>query len=301
MIGLKALRRRIVSIRSTQQITRAMKMVAAARLRRAQERIIEARPYADKMREVLQSLSLRTAPEAHPLLIRREMKRVELLAITADRGLCGSFNQNVLRRVERFVRENQSSYAQITLTLVGRKGLDYFRRRQFSIVRDYVGQFRDIDYQVAAAVGKDVVEDYTSEVVDGVFLVYNEFRSPLVQRVVMRDLLPIEPLKVESDYYPVEYIYEPSAEAILSELLPRYVEAQIYRALLESAAGEHGARMTAMDAATENAEEMIEKLTLMYNKARESAITQRCLRSWAAQRPCGSTKQKEEGGDNDEE
>ena len=277
MIGLKALRRRIVSIKSTQQITRAMKMVAAARLRRAQERIIEARPYADKMREVLQSLSLRTAPEAHPLLIRREMKRVELLAITTDRGLCGSFNQNVLRRVERFVRENQSSYAEITLTLVGRKGLDYFRRRQFSIVRDYVGQFRDIDYQVAAAVGKDVVEDYTSEVVDGVFLVYNEFRSPLVQRVVMRDLLPIEPLKVESDYYPVEYIYEPSAEAILSELLPRYVEAQIYRALLESAAGEHGARMTAMDAATENAEEMIEKLTLMYNKARQSAITTEML------------------------
>ena len=225
----------------------------------------------------MQSLSLRTAPEAHPLLIRREMKRVELLAITTDRGLCGSFNQNVLRRVERFVRENQSSYAEITLTLVGRKGLDYFRRRQFSIVRDYVGQFRDIDYQVAAAVGKDVVEDYTSEAVDGVFLVYNEFRSPLVQRVVMRDLLPIEPLEVESDYSPVEYIYEPSAEAILSELLPRYVEAQIYRALLESAAGEHGARMTAMDAATENAEEMIEKLTLMYNKARQSAITTEML------------------------
>ena len=277
MIGLKALRRRIVSIRSTQQITRAMKMVAAARLRRAQERIIEARPYADKMREVLQSLSLRTAPEAHPLLVRREMKRVELLAITADRGLCGSFNQNILRRGERFIRENQSSYEEISLTLVGRKGLDYFRRRQFTIVRDYVGQFRDIDYQVAAVVGKDVVEDYTSEAVDGVFLIYNEFRSPLVQRVVMRDLLPIEPLEVESDYSPVEYIYEPSAEAILSELLPRYVEAQIYRALLESVAGEHGARMTAMDAATENAQEMIEKLTLMYNKARQSAITTEML------------------------
>jgi F-type H+-transporting ATPase subunit gamma len=277
MLGLKALRRRIVSIKSTQQITRAMKMVAAARLRRAQERIIEARPYADKMREVLQSLSLRTEPDAHPLLIRRDMKRVELLAITTDRGLCGSFNQNVLRRVERFLRENQSSYAEITLTLVGRKGLDYFRRRQVPIIRDYVGQFRDIDYQVASTVGKDVVEDYTSEAVDGVFLVYNEFRSPLVQRVVMRDLLPIEPMEVESDYYPVEYIYEPSAEAILAELLPRYVEAQIYRALLESAAGEHGARMTAMDAATENAEEMIEKLTLMYNKARQSAITTEML------------------------
>jgi F-type H+-transporting ATPase subunit gamma len=277
MLGLKALRRRIVSIKSTQQITRAMKMVAAARLRRAQERIIEARPYADKMREVLQSLSLRTESDAHPLLVRREMKRVELLAITSDRGLCGSFNQNVMRRIERFIRENQSSYEEISLTLVGRKGLDYFRRRQVSIVRDYVGQFRDIDYQVASTVGKDVVEDYQSEAVDGVFLVYNEFRSPLVQRVVMKDLLPIEPMEVESDYYPVEYIYEPSAEAILSELLPRYVEAQIYRALLESVAGEHGARMTAMDAATENAEEMIEKLTLMYNKARQGAITTEML------------------------
>jgi F-type H+-transporting ATPase subunit gamma len=277
MVGLKALRRRITSITSTQQITRAMKMVAAARLRRAQERIIEARPYADKMREVLQSLSLRTAPEAHPLLIRREMKRVELLAITTDRGLCGSFNQNVLRRVERFIQENRSSYAEISLTLVGRKGLDYFRRRHASIVRDYVGQFRAIDYQVAATIGKDVVEDYTNEAVDGVVLVYNEFHSPLVQRVVIKDLLPIEPLEVESDYYPVEYIYEPSAEAILAELLPRYVEVQVYRALLESVAGEHGARMTAMDAATENAQEMIEKLTLMYNKARQGAITTEML------------------------
>jgi F-type H+-transporting ATPase subunit gamma len=273
MIGLKALRRRITSIKSTQQITRAMKMVAAARLRRAHERIIEARPYADKMREVLQSLSLRTDPEAHPLLVRREMRRVELLAITTDRGLCGSFNQNVFRMVERFMRENRTAYAEISLTMVGRKGLDYFRRRNVPIIRDYAGRFRGIDYQAAATIGKDVVEDYTGEAIDGVFLVYNEFRSPLVQRVMIKTLLPIEPLEVESDYYPVEYIYEPSADAILSELLPRYVEVQIYRALLESMAGEHGARMTAMGAATDNAQEMMEKLALVYNKARQSAIT----------------------------
>ncbi len=277
MLSLKALRRRISSIKSTQQITRAMKMVAAARLRRAQERIIEARPYADKMREVLQSLSLRTSPEAHPLLAHREMKRVELVVITTDRGLCGSFNQNVFRRVERFFRENRQLYEEISLALVGRKGLDYFRRRELPIIRDYVNRFRELDYQAAATIGKDVVEDYTAEVVDGVFLVYNEFRSPLIQRVVVKDLLPIEPLEVEPDYYPVEYIYEPSADAILSELLPRYVEVQIYRALLESVAGEHGARMTAMDAATENAQEMIEKLTLMYNKARQSAITKEMM------------------------
>jgi F-type H+-transporting ATPase subunit gamma len=277
MIGLKALRRRITSIKSTQQITRAMKMVAAARLRRAQERIIEARPYADKMREVLQSLSLRTNPEAHPLLMRREMKRVELLAITTDRGLCGSFNQNIFRRVERFLKEHLRDYAEISLTIVGRKGLDYFRRRQVPITRDYVGRFQETDYQAAAAIGKDLVGDYTGEAVDGVFLVYNEFRSPLVQRVMIKDLLPIEPLEVESDYPAVEYIYEPSAEAILSELLPRYVEIQIYRALLESTAGELGARMTAMGSATENAQEMIEKLTLVYNKARQSAITTEML------------------------
>jgi F-type H+-transporting ATPase subunit gamma len=277
MIGLKALRRRIASIKSTQQITRAMKMVAAARLRRAQERIIEARPYADKIKEVLQSLSLRTNPEAHPLLMRREMKRVELLAITTDRGLCGSFNQNIFRRVERFLREHHKDYAEISLTIVGRKGWDHFRRRNVPITRDYVGKFREIDYQVATAIGKDLVEDYTGEAVDGVFLIYNEFRSPLLQRVMVKELLPIEPLEVDSDYNPVEYIYEPSANAILSELLPRYIEVQIYRALLESAAGELGARMTAMGSATENAQEMIEKLTLVYNKARQSAITKEML------------------------
>jgi F-type H+-transporting ATPase subunit gamma len=277
MIGLKALRRRIASIKSTQQITRAMKMVAAARLRRAHERIIEARPYADKMREVLQSLSLRTDPTTHPLLVRREMKRVELLAITTDRGLCGSFNQNVFRMVEQFIREKKMAYEEIALTVVGRKGLDYFRRRSVPIIREYAGRFREIDYPVAAVIGKDLVEDYTNEAVDGVFLVYNEFRSPLVQRVMVKDLLPIEPLKVEPDYYAVEYIYEPSAAAILSDLLPRYVEIQIYRALLESLAGEHGARMTAMGAATENAQEMMEKLALVYNKARQSAITKEMM------------------------
>lgn len=277
MLGLKALRRRIASIKSTQQITRAMKMVAAARLRRAQDRIIEARPYADKMREVLQSLSLRTDPEAHPMLARRETRKVELMVITTDRGLCGSFNQNVFRRVERFFRENRQLYEEISLTLMGRKGLDYFRRREFPIIRDYVNRFRELDYQAAATIGRDVVEDYTGEAVDAVFLVYNEFRSPLIQRVMVKELLPIEPLEVEPDYYPVEYIYEPSADAILSELLPKYVEGQIYRALLESVAGEHGARMTAMDAATENAQEMIEKLTLMYNKARQSAITKEMM------------------------
>lgn len=277
MLGLKALRRRIASIKSTQQITRAMKMVAAARLRRAHERIIEARPYADKMREVLQSLSLRTDPKAHPLLRRRQMQRVEILVITTDRGLCGSFNQNIFRRLEQFCREKATAYEEIFLTIVGRKGFDYFRRRGANIRRDYVGRFREVDYLAASTIAKDLLEDYTNEVVDGVFIVYNEFRSPLVQRVMIKDLLPIEPPTVEPDFYPVEYIYEPSADAILSDLLPRYVEVQIFRALLESLAGEYGARMTAMGAATDNAQEMIERLGLVYNKARQGAITKEMM------------------------
>ena len=277
MIGLKTLRRRITSIKSTQQITRAMKMVATARLRRAHERAIQARPYADKIGEVLHNLALRTDPEAHPLLVRREMKRVELLVITTDRGLCGSFNQNVFRRVEGFIRENRETYDEISLTMVGRKGLDYFRRKNVPIIRNHVGIFRELDYQKAATMGKDVVEDYISEAVDGVFLVYNEFHSPLVQRLTIKPLLPLASREMESDFQPVDYLYEPSAEAILAELLPRYIEVQIYRALLESMAGELGARMTAMGAATENAQEMIENLTLVYNKARQSTITKEMM------------------------
>ena len=277
MIGLKTLRRRITSIKSTQQITRAMKMVATARLRRAHERAIQARPYADKIGEVLHNLALRADPETNPLLVRREMKRVELLVITTDRGLCGSFNQNVFRRVEGFIRENRETYDKISLTMVGRKGLDYFRRKNVPIIRNHVGIFRELDYQKAATMGKDIVEDYIGEAVDGVFLVYNEFHSPLIQRLTIKPLLPLESREMESDFQPVDYLYEPSAEAILAELLPRYIEVQIYRALLESMAGELGARMTAMGAATENAQEMIENLTLVYNKARQSTITKEMM------------------------
>jgi F-type H+-transporting ATPase subunit gamma len=277
MLNLRALRRRINSIQNTQQITRAMKMVASARLRRAQERIIEARPYADKIRETLQSLSLRTDPEVHPLLARRDMKRVELVVITTNRGLCGSFNQNIFRRTERFVRETRDLYDTTNLTIVGRKGKDYFGRRDVTILRDYVEQIRELDYEAAALLSADLIADYTSETCDGVFVVYNEFRSPLVQRVVLKELLPIEPLKAEPDFYPVDYIYEPSVDTVLDALLPRYVETQVLRAFLESAAGEHGARMTAMDNATENAEDMIDRLTLVYNKARQAAITTEML------------------------
>jgi F-type H+-transporting ATPase subunit gamma len=277
MIGLKALRRRISSIKSTQQITRAMKMVASARLRRAHERMIEARPYADKIREVLQNLAMKANPQVHPLLARREMKRVELLIVTSNRGLCGSFNQNVSRRVEGFMRENQGTYDEISLSVVGRKGLDYFRRRRVPIIRNYVGAFRELDYGAAATMAKDVIADYTAETIDGLFLIYNEYHSPLVQRVQVKNLIPLDAVEIKSDYPPVDYLYEPSAEAILAALIPQYIEVQIYRALLESVTGELGARMTAMGAATDNAQEMIEKLSLVYNKARQTSITKEMM------------------------
>ena len=277
MATLRDIRRRIASIHNTQQITKAMKMVAAAKLRRAQERIIEARPYATKLREVLGSLSLRTEPKRHPLLSRREVRRVELMPVSADRGLCGAFNQNVFRATERFVRENQDVYESITLSVVGRKASDYFSRRDYSIRKRYVQIFRTLTYETASAVAAEVIEAYTGEVFDEIYLAYNEFRSAISQRPVLTKLLPIDPLPVEPGYVATSYIYEPSDEEILETLLPRYVEFQIYRAFLESQASEQGARMTAMGSATGNAQEMLEKLTLHYNRARQAAITKELI------------------------
>ncbi len=277
MATLKDIRRRISSIQNTQQITKAMKMVAAAKLRRAQESILETRPYTIKLQDVLGSLSLRTEPRAHPLLARREVRRVELMPISSDRGLCGGFNQNVFRATERFVRENQEIYEQITLTTVGRKALEYFSRRNYSIRKHEVNIFGAQIYENASTIANEVIEAYTTEVFDEIYLVYNEFRSAISQRPVVVKLLPIDPIRVEPGYVVTSYIYEPSEEDILETLLPRYVVFQMYRAFLESQAGEHGARMTAMDAATNNAEEMLEKLTLNYNRARQAAITKELM------------------------
>jgi F-type H+-transporting ATPase subunit gamma len=277
MATLRDIRRRITSIQNTQQITKAMKMVAAAKLRRAQDSILEARPYAIKLSEVLGSLSLRTDPKAHPLLVRREVRKVELMPISSDRGLCGGFNQNVFRTTERFIHEHQEMYEGITLRIVGRKALEYFSRRDYSIRKDYVNIFRALTYETASAIAAEVIEDYTTEVFDEIYLVYNEFRSAISQRPVLVKFLPIDPIAVEPEYVITSYIYEPSEAEILEALLPRYLEFQMYRAFLESQAGEHGARMTAMDSATSNAREMVEKLTLHYNRARQAAITKELM------------------------
>jgi len=200
-----------------------------------------------------------------------------LMPVTSDRGLCGGFNQNVFRTTERFVRENQEIYEAITLGIVGRKALEYFSRRDFTIRKDYVNIFRMLTYETASGIAADIIEAYTSGVFDEVYLIYNEFRSAISQRPVLVKLLPVDPIPVEPGYVLTSYIYEPSEEEILEALLPRYVEYQIYRAFLESQAGEHGARMTAMDSATNNAAEMLEKLTLHYNRARQATITRELM------------------------
>jgi len=281
--SLRDIRKRIASVRSTQQITKAMKMVATAKLRRAQENILATRPYATKMFEVLSSLAARTSPDAHPLLYRREPKRVEVVVFTSDRGLCGAFNMNLIQRAEKFLQEEKARTEELALSFIGRKGRDYFRKRNVAMRREYVNLFGKVDFPLAARIGEDLVQSYIAEQVDAIYLLYSEFRSAIQQRIVLEKILPVTPRKAgEGEEMPkgpaaVEYIYEPSEVEILGKILPMYVEVQIFRALLESVASEFGARMTAMDNATNNARDMIEKLTLMYNKARQASITKELI------------------------
>jgi F-type H+-transporting ATPase subunit gamma len=276
MATLRDIQRRIRSVQSTQKITRAMKLVAAAKLRRAQERILSARPYASKMAELLGNLVSGT-DTGHPLMEQREGPRRQIVIITADRGLAGAFNTNVIRRAVELVRE--SSAAEVTLVVVGRKARDFFRRRATTIKRDMIGFWDRLAYSHAVELADYFMQQYLDSEVDEVVLLYNEFRSVTMQRPVRVQLLPIPHGEVEAaeTAAPVDYIYEPSPEAILGDLLPRHVRMQVYRALMESLAGEYGARMTAMEAATKNAKEMIDVLTIQYNKARQEKITKELL------------------------
>jgi len=274
MATLRDIRRRIRSVESTQKITRAMKLVAAAKLRRAQERILEARPYALKMAELLANLVAR-AGEDHPLLARRTTGRKRLVIITADKGLCGAFNSNILRASLAFLREG--SETDVTLVVVGKKARDFYRRRQWSVKSEMLGFFDRLAYSHAQELSGQLMQDYLAGEVDEVHLIYNEFRSVAVQRVRRERLLPIEAAEAKDGEAGGDYIYEPSPEAILAALLPRHVTTQVFRALMESVAGEYGARMTAMEAATKNAKEMIEVLTIQYNKARQERITKELL------------------------
>ncbi|HEU4437945.1 MAG TPA: ATP synthase F1 subunit gamma [Methylomirabilota bacterium] len=276
MATLRDIRRRIRSVESTQKITRAMKLVAAAKLRRAQERILAARPYAVKMAELLSSLVRRAEGDAHPLLVRRPPARKRLVVISADKGLCGAFNSNILRASLAFLREQGET--SITLVVVGKKARDFYRRRPYQIKSEMLGFFDRLAYSHAQELAGGLMQEYLAGEVDEVHLIYNEFRSVAVQRVTREQLLPIEPAEAAGQGEAAgDYIYEPSPEAILAALLPRHVTTQVFRALMESVAGEYGARMTAMEAATKNAKEMIGVLTIQYNKARQERITKELL------------------------
>ena len=278
MPSLIDIRRRVRAVKSTQQITKAMKMVSASKLRRAQERVVNARPYAQKMLRVLNSLASRVDSSAHPLLAQQAdpaAGRTLLIVITADKGLAGSFNTNIIKNATQFLNENPARQA--ALGLVGRKGRDFFRRRGYDVRYEDVGLFASLKFSHAQAVAKRAIEEFVEGRVSSVYLVYNEFRSVMNQRVVIERLLPIARLEDESGAPAVDYLYEPGPDQILNELIPQHVEMQLYRALLESAASEHAARMTAMDAATRNASEMIDALTLYMNKVRQAAITREII------------------------
>lgn len=275
MATLRDIRHRIGSIRNTKQITRAMKVVAASRLRRAQERIFSARPYAQQMMAFLQSVAARLEQQQHPLLARRPPRKFLLVLVTADRGLCGAFNANLIRAAVAYLDEH--GWENVALLVVGRKGRDYFRRRPGEIVSEHVNIFRQLDFAQAQEIAREVIELYTTEAVDAVDFLYNEFKSVMAQNVKVERYLPIEPITPAEGEFLVDYIYEQPPAEILNALLPRYVESQVFRALLESRAAELAARMTAMDSATNNADELIETLRLRLNRLRQAAITREII------------------------
>ncbi|MBE0503176.1 MAG: ATP synthase F1 subunit gamma [Desulfuromonadales bacterium] len=278
MANLKTIKKRIASVKNTRQITKAMKMVSAAKLRRAQDAVVAARPYANKLQQVLGSLALREEAMAHPLLMERGKGRALVVLLTSDRGLCGGYNGNVSKAAERFIRANEQGFENYDLMIIGKKGRDFLRSRAgMNIVKVYENVTGKITYATAQLIGEEIVSQYTTETYDAVFLIFNAFQSAMTQIVTINQLLPVVPMTVEEDVHVSEYLYEPGRGAVLDAILPKNVEVQIFRGLLESSASEHGARMSAMDSASKNASEMIGKLTLIYNRARQAAITKELM------------------------
>ncbi|MBJ18850.1 MAG: ATP synthase F1 subunit gamma [Deltaproteobacteria bacterium] len=275
MANLRDIKRRIMSVQSTQKITSAMKMVAAAKLRRAQEAIQNARPYAMRMRSTLEEVSQGALEESHPLLdVREDRKSLEIVVVTSDRGLAGAFNSNVAKAAEAVLSERRGEFDQIGLTLLGKKGADYFRRRRASQISFDSPIDGDITYEQAADVARELMRRYIGGDLDEVVLVFSEFISTMTQEPIVTTLLPFTPPEGEDGAEEASaYEIEPDPEALLAALVPKAVEIEMFRALLENQAGEHAARMTAMEAATKNTEELIEALTLQYNRARQAAIT----------------------------
>jgi F-type H+-transporting ATPase subunit gamma len=253
------------------QVTKAMKMVSAARLRRAQDRILAARPFAVTTGKVLASLAARANPELHPLLVQREIKRVELVLVTSDRGLCGSFNANAIKAATQFLLQHRPDT--LNVLTIGRRGRDFVRRRNLKITAEWVDVFRNLEFSTAQLIGDDLIERYTSGAIDAVYIAYNEFKNVVSQRPVVEQILPIPRAELAAAGQVEDYIYEPEPESLFEAILPGYVRIQVWRALLESAAAEHAARMTAMDSATKNAKELTEALTLYMNRVRQASIT----------------------------
>ena len=288
MASLRIIRNRIRSVRNTQKITKAMKMLAAAKLRRAQDAVIRARPYAQLIEEMLASLAEARARDElppHPLMAVRQPRRVEVVMLTSDRGLAGGFNSNIIRRGQRFMTEESGQLERIQFSTVGRRGRDFAKKRGFTTRKDYLGFFGRLSYAQAREIANDLIEAYQKDELDAVYLLYNYFRSTIAQEIMLVRLLPLEPksrkeeeqAKAKGGLIMPEHIFEPSRPVVLQSLLPRFLAMQIWRALLESEASEHAARMTAMDSATKNAAEMIGRLTLQYNRARQAAITKELM------------------------
>ncbi len=275
MANIRDIRRRIRSAKNIQQITRAMKFVSSARLRRAHDRVIAARPYARQMVALLSSLATRVPEYAHPLLARRKPERIELVVISADRGLCGAYNTNILRRALEFLEQHADK--QVELTILGRRARDFFRRYPYPVRNEAINVLQKVRFADAVAIARDLIEQFVTEKKDEVWLVYNEFKSMIQQNVVVEPLLPIQRLEHPDYGSRIDYIYDEPPSVIFANLLPRHVEAQVFRALLEAAAAEHGARVAAMEAATRNASEMIEVLTLYANKVRQANITKELI------------------------
>ncbi|MGA7159882.1 MAG: ATP synthase F1 subunit gamma [Bacteroidota bacterium] len=285
MATLRDIRRRIAGVKSTQKITKAMKMVAAAKLRRAQEAILQARPYARKMAEMLRHLSGKVDVANYPALAQRPVEKVAIVVITADRGLCGAFNANIVRAVVSHINNNYKElYAagNVKLICVGRKGYEYFNKRGYGILSKQIGIFNSLNFGNARSIVKEIVDGYAAKKFDKVVVIYNEFKNAAQQRIAMDLFLPIPPEKIDKEEEKklrslVDYIYEPSSGEIISALVPKHLNFQMWRMLLESNAAEQGARMTAMENASTNAKEMISTLQLSYNKARQASITKELL------------------------
>jgi len=282
MPSLKQIKRRISSVNSTKQITRAMRMVSAARLRRAQDNMMAARPYSDRLWTLIKDLAARTDPDAHPLLAVREPKQVAVVVVTSDRGLAGSFNINICRAAEKVIAKEKEHAESVQLIAIGKKGYEYFHRRGGEFIQHHIGLSKDFEYGKVLSISGAIRELYqqgfaVEEGLDRIYVVYNEFKNVLQQEVIVEQLFPIVPELATDEKYPTDYIYEPSEKALLDHVLPLYANVTLWRMLLESFAAEHAARMNSMENATNNAEELVGKLTLQYNKARQAAITNEIL------------------------